>query len=66
MSSLRRKEREKCLQFDNSDRDRLAACLPLFGQLGFVSALSACKSDPFHQSFTLIGRMTAASAWISS
>ena len=28
----------KCLQFDNSDRDRLAACLPLFGQLGVVSA----------------------------
>ena len=28
----------KCLQFDNSDRDRLAACLPLFGQLGTVSA----------------------------
>ena len=27
----------KCLQFDNSDRDRLAACLPLFGQLGTVS-----------------------------
>ncbi|MHA3042444.1 DEAD/DEAH box helicase [Streptococcus sp. 517s] len=28
----------KYLQFDNSDRDRLAACLPLFGQLGTVSA----------------------------
>ncbi|MCK6129292.1 DEAD/DEAH box helicase [Streptococcus halitosis] len=28
----------KCLQFDNSDRDRLATCLPLFGQLGTVSA----------------------------
>ena len=28
----------KCLQFDNSDRDRLAACLPLFRQLGTVSA----------------------------
>ena len=28
----------KFLQFDNSDRDRLAACLPLFRQLGTVSA----------------------------
>ena len=28
----------KCLQFDTGDRDRLASCLPLFGQLGKVSA----------------------------
>ena len=28
----------KCLQFDTGDRDRLASCLPLFGQLGTVSA----------------------------
>ena len=28
----------KCLQFDTGDRDRLASCLPLFGQLGKISA----------------------------
>ncbi len=39
LKELPREERgKKCLQFDNSDRDRLAACLPLFGQLGTVSA----------------------------
>lgn len=39
LKELPREERgRKCLQFDNSDRDRLAACLPLFGQLGTVSA----------------------------
>ncbi|EMG34323.1 DEAD/DEAH box helicase [Streptococcus oralis] len=39
IKELPREERgKKCLQFDNSDRDRLAACLPLFGQLGTVSA----------------------------
>lgn len=39
IKELPREERgRKCLQFDNSDRDRLAACLPLFGQLGTVSA----------------------------
>ncbi|ORO45182.1 DEAD/DEAH box helicase [Streptococcus oralis] len=39
LKELPREERgRKCLQFDNSDRDLLAACLPLFGQLGTVSA----------------------------
>jgi len=39
LKELPREERgRKCLQFDNSDRDRLAACLSLFGQLGTVSA----------------------------
>ena len=39
LKELPQEERgRKCLQFDNSDRDRLAACLPLFGQLGTVSA----------------------------
>ncbi|MFM9294530.1 DEAD/DEAH box helicase [Streptococcus sp. ST14] len=39
LKELPQEERgRKCLQFDNSDRDRLAACLPLFGQLGIVSA----------------------------
>lgn len=28
----------KCLQFDTGDRDRLASCLPLFGQLGKISS----------------------------
>ena len=37
----------KCLQFDNSDRDRLAACLPLFGQLGTVSAPERLQIRPF-------------------
>ncbi|MDU7195591.1 MAG: DEAD/DEAH box helicase, partial [Streptococcus sp.] len=39
IKELPREERgKKFLQFDNSDRDRLVACLPLFGQLGTVSA----------------------------
>ena len=39
LKELPQEERgRKCLQFDNSDRDRLAACLPLFGQMGTVSA----------------------------
>ena len=39
INELPQEERgRKFLQFDNSDRDRLAACLPLFGQLGTVSA----------------------------
>ena len=41
----------KCLQFDNSDRDRLAACLPLFGQLGTVSAPERLQISPFSPSF---------------
>ena len=41
----------KCLQFDNSDRDRLAACLPLFGQLGTVSAPERLQIRPFSSIF---------------
>ena len=41
----------KCLQFDNSDRDRLAACLPLFGQLGTVSAPERLQIRPFSPTF---------------
>lgn len=41
----------KCLQFDNSDRDRLAACLPLFGQLGTVSAPESLQIRPFSPIF---------------
>lgn len=41
----------KCLQFDNSDRDRLAACLPLFGQLGTVSAPERLQISPFSPIF---------------
>ena len=41
----------KCLQFDNSDRDRLAACLPLFAQLGTVSAPERLQIRPFSPIF---------------
>lgn len=41
----------KCLQFDNSDRDRLSACLPLFGQLGTVSAPERLQIRPFSPIF---------------
>ena len=41
----------KRLQFDNSDRDRLAACLPLFGQLGTVSAPERLQIRPFSPIF---------------
>ena len=41
----------KSLQFDNSDRDRLAACLPLFGQLGTVSAPERLQIRPFSPIF---------------
>lgn len=41
----------KCLRFDNSDRDRLAACLPLFGQLGTVSAPERLQIRPFSPIF---------------
>ncbi len=41
----------KCLKFDNSDRDRLAACLPLFGQLGTVSAPERLQIRPFSPIF---------------
>lgn len=39
------------LQFDNSDRDRLAACLPLFGLLGTVSAPERLQIRPFSPIF---------------
>ena len=45
------KRGRKCLQFDNSDRDRLAACLPLFGQLGIVSAPERLQIRPFSPIF---------------
>ena len=41
----------KCLQFDSSDRDRLAACLSLFGQLGTVSAPERLQIRPFSPIF---------------
>ena len=41
----------KCLQFDNSDRDRLAACLPLFAQLGTVSDPERLQIRPFSPIF---------------
>ena len=41
----------KCLQFDNSDRDRLAACLPLFGLLGTVSASERLQIRSFSPIF---------------
>ncbi|MFS8951313.1 DEAD/DEAH box helicase [Streptococcus oralis subsp. tigurinus] len=41
----------KSLQFDNSDRDRLATCLPLFGQLGTVSAPERLQIRPFSPIF---------------
>ena len=41
----------KCLQFDSSDRDRLASCLPLFGQLGEVSAPERLQIRTFSPSF---------------
>lgn len=52
LRELPREERgRKCLQFDNSDRDRLAACLPLFGQLGTVSAPERMQIRPFSPIF---------------
>lgn len=52
IKELPREERgKKCLQFDNSDRDRLAACLPLFRQLGTVSAPERLQIRPFSPSF---------------
>ena len=52
IKELPREERgRKCLQFDNSDRDRLAACLPLFGQLGTVSAPERLQIRPFSPIF---------------
>ena len=41
----------KCLQFDTDDRDRLASCLPLFGQLGTVSAPERLQIRPFSPIF---------------
>ena len=52
IKELPKEERgRKCLQFDNSDRDRLAACLPLFGQLGAVSAPERLQIRPFSPIF---------------
>ena len=52
LKELPREERgRKCLQFDNSDRDRLAACLPLFGQLGTVYAPERLQIRPFSPIF---------------
>ena len=52
LKGLPQEERgRKCLQFDNSDRDRLAACLPLFGQLGTVSAPERLQIRPFSPIF---------------
>lgn len=52
LKELPKEERgRKCLQFDNSDRDRLAACLPLFGQLGTVSAPESLQIRPFSPIF---------------
>ena len=52
INELPQEERgRKCLQFDNSDRDRLAACLPLFGQLGTVSAPERLQIRPFSPIF---------------
>jgi len=52
IKELTQEERgRKCLQFDNSDRDRLAACLPLFGQLGIVSAPERLQIRPFSPIF---------------
>lgn len=54
IKELPKEERgRKCLQFDNSDRDRLAACLPLFGQLGTVSAPERLQIRPFSPIFYL-------------
>ena len=41
----------KSLQFDTGDRDRLASCLPLFGQLGKVSAPERLQIRPFSPIF---------------
>ena len=52
LKELPQEERgRKRLQFDNSDRDRLAACLPLFGQLGTVSAPERLQIRPFSPIF---------------
>ena len=39
------------LQFDTGDRDRLASCLPLFGQLGKISAPECLQIRPFSPIF---------------
>ena len=41
----------KCLQFDTGDRDRLASCLPLFEQLGKISAPERLQIRPFSPIF---------------
>ena len=52
LKELPREERgRKCLQFDTGDRDRLASCLPLFGQLGTVSAPERLQIRPFSPIF---------------
>ena len=52
INELPQEERgRKCLQFDNSDRDRLAVCLPLFGQLGKIFAPERLQIRPFSPIF---------------
>ena len=41
----------KCLQFDSSDRDKLASCLSLFSQMGKVSAPERLQIRTFSPSF---------------
>ena len=41
----------KCLQFDSSDRDKLASCLSLFSQMGKVSAPERLQIRNFFPSF---------------
>ncbi|MDU6293902.1 MAG: SNF2 helicase associated domain-containing protein, partial [Streptococcus mitis] len=42
---------KKHLQFDSSDRDKLASCLTLFGQMGTVSATERLQIKTFSPSF---------------
>ena len=47
---------KKHLQFDSSDRDKLASCLTLFSQMGASQLQNAYKSKRFLHRFTLTGR----------
>ena len=49
---------KKYLQFDSSDRDKLASCLTLFGQMGTVSAPERLQINPLRPLFTLTGKRT--------
>ena len=49
---------KKYLQFDSSDRDKLASCLTLFGQMGIVSAPERLQIKTFAPFFTLTGKRT--------